>query len=209
MSTHFNRIVLSAALLTGLAAVVPAQAADVSGATASDVALASQVQAALQASPIHDNQTDISVAARNGQVELTGFIHYSDDDMPARAIAAAVDGVSMVSSNFRAWSTEPDYRLSTLNGDPVQHVSFAAPVASPADAALAARVRSALLQATPFQDKDVDLNVTARDGHVHLSGWISYSDDDMPARVIATHVPGVRSVTSNFHAWSTETDTRI
>ena len=77
------------------------------------------------------------------------------------------------------------------------------------DAALASSVKAALLQATPFKDADVDLTVTASNGQVNLSGWVTYVDDERFAAKIAASVGGVKAVTTAFHAWSTESDYRI
>jgi osmotically-inducible protein OsmY len=48
--------------------------------------------------------------------------------------------------------------------------------------------------------------VRAANGRVNLSGWIGDVQDDATARQIASTVPGVRRVTSNFHSWSTDSD---
>jgi osmotically-inducible protein OsmY len=207
MTTRFNQIVLAAALLTGFAA---AHAGTATGTTTDDVALATRVQSALQqARPFQRASADITVSAAGGQVNLSGFIPYANDDLPARAIAAAVPGVQSVSSNFRAWSTEYDPNLGLPASSAVVHTVAATAPMSPDDAALAAQVKAALLQATPFQDADVDLVVTANQGRVNLSGWVSYENDELPARTIAAKVPGAHGVTSTLRAWSTETDERV
>lgn len=89
---------------------------------------------------------------------------------------------------------------------PVQAHSVAGNSAE--DVALATRVQAALLKAAPFQDNDVDLVVRASRGKVNLSGWVSDTGDDPLARKIAAGVPGVRSVTTSFHSWSTDWDIR-
>jgi osmotically-inducible protein OsmY len=207
MTTRFNQILLAAALLTGFAA---AHAGTATGTTPDDVALATRVQSALQqARPFQRASADITVSAASGQINLSGFIPYANDELPARAIAATVSGVQSVTSNFRAWSTEYDPIL----GVQATSTSAARPVStapmSPADTALAAQVKAALLQAAPFQDAGTELVVTARNGQIELSGWIGHESDELPARAIAAKVPGVRAVTSTFHAWSTETDARV
>ncbi|MEX8494162.1 BON domain-containing protein [Sphaerotilus sp.] len=207
MTPRFNQILLAAALLTGFAA---AHAGTATGATPDDVALATRVQSALQQSrPFQRASTDITVSAAGGQVNLSGFIPYANDDLPARTIAATVPGVQSVTSSFRAWSTESDPSIglpATSADTPARPATTAM---NPEDAALAAQVKAALLQAAPFQDADVDLVVTADNGQVRLSGWVSHENDELPARTIAAKVAGVRSVTSHFHAWSTELDARV
>jgi osmotically-inducible protein OsmY len=74
----------------------------------------------------------------------------------------------------------------------------------PADAALAAEVK-----ATPFQDADVDLAVTASHGRVMLTGWVTYANDPAIARKIAASVPGVRKVTATLYTWSSDDDQRV
>ena len=92
MTPRIPRLLLAAALLTGFAA---AHAGTATGATPADVALATRVQTALQqARPFQTQATDVTVAAANGQVQLSGFVGYTSDELPARTIAAAV-GVSI------------------------------------------------------------------------------------------------------------------
>ena len=79
---------------------------------------------------------------------------------------------------------------------------------TPADTALAADVKAALLKATPFQDADVDLAVTASNGKVQLTGWVTYANDPDIARKIATSVSGVKEVTATLHTWSSDDDYR-
>jgi osmotically-inducible protein OsmY len=78
-----------------------------------------------------------------------------------------------------------------------------------ADAALAAEVKAALLKAAPFRDADVDLAVTASNGKVQLSGWVTYADNPELARKIASSVSGVKEVTENLRTWSSEDDARL
>lgn len=80
---------------------------------------------------------------------------------------------------------------------------------SPDDLALAARVKTELLKATPFQDADVDLSVAAFNGHVNLSGWVTYANDPRIAARIAASVSGVQDVTTNLHTWSSDRDFRF
>ena len=207
MKSRFHRIALAAALLTSLAA---AQAHTAIGASSDDLALANSVKAALvQATPFQDADADITVTATGGKVALTGWVTYVDDDMLARQIAASVGGVNGVTSNFHAWSTDNDARI----GRPfIQAPAMDAPAvtSSASETGLAAEVKAALLKAEPFQDKNVELAVNATpDGKVQLSGWVGYANDDLAARAIALQVPGVKSVTSNFRAWSSELDGRV
>ncbi len=74
-----------------------------------------------------------------------------------------------------------------------------------ADLALAKQVQATLLQAAPFQDQGVDLQVKVAAGQVQLTGWVSFASDDLLARQKVLHVPGVQSVSSNFHTWSSDT----
>ena len=207
MKSRFHRIALAAALLTSLAA---AQAHTAIGASSDDLALANSVKAALvQATPFQDADADITVTATGGKVALTGWVTYADDDMLARQIAASVGGVNGVTSNFHAWSTDTDSRI----GRPfLQAPAMNSPAMSSSadETGLAAEVKAALLKAAPFQDKGVELAVHASpDGKIQLAGWVSYANDDVAAREIAMQVPGVKSVTSNFHAWSSEFDSRV
>ena len=80
---------------------------------------------------------------------------------------------------------------------------------TPADIALAADVKAALLKAAPFRDADVDLAVTASNGKVQLAGWVTYADNPELARKIASSVSGVKQVTENLRTWSSEDDARI
>ena len=68
---------------------------------------------------------------------------------------------------------------------------------------LAEQVKESLAKAGPFQDSDVDVAVSATNGVVHLTGWVSHGDDVAIAERIAAAVPGVKSVDAEFHIWST------
>ena len=203
MTTRFNfkQLLLTAALLTGFAA---AHAGTATGPTDADVALATRVQTALQqARPFQTKATDVSVTAANGQVQLSGFVGYTSDELPARSIAAAVPGVQSVTSTLHAWSTatDPNLGLPALS-------AATGPAMSPSDAALAAQVKTALQTAAPLQNNGADVDVTVANGQVHLSSFVGYATDEAPARAIAAAVPGVRAVTANLHVWSTATDPR-
>jgi len=76
------------------------------------------------------------------------------------------------------------------------------------DQALAATVKAALLQATPFQHKGVDLQVRALDGAVNVSGWVTHANHPRLAAAIASEVSGVQRVTTNLHTWSSRDDIR-
>jgi osmotically-inducible protein OsmY len=73
---------------------------------------------------------------------------------------------------------------------------------SPADLALAKQVQRAVLQAAPFQDQGVEVDVRVEAGKVSLTGWVGYESDEHLARQIALSTPGVQSVSSHFHSWS-------
>lgn len=81
--------------------------------------------------------------------------------------------------------------------------------AAPSDAALAAAVKSALLEAKPYHDPNVSLKVTAHAGQVDLSGWVTYANDATAAVDIASTVDGVKNVTNHLHSWSSREDLRI
>jgi len=70
------------------------------------------------------------------------------------------------------------------------------------DAALVEQVKAALAQSRPLKDTDVDIAVSATNGVVHLSGWLTYSDDIATAEHIAASVSGVKAVDTHFHVWS-------
>jgi osmotically-inducible protein OsmY len=70
------------------------------------------------------------------------------------------------------------------------------------DAALVEHVKAALAQSRPLKDADVDIAVSAANGVVHLTGWLTYSDDIATAEQIAASVDGVKSVDTHFHIWS-------
>ena len=70
------------------------------------------------------------------------------------------------------------------------------------DAALVEQVKTALSQSRPLKDADVDIAVSATNGVVHLSGWLTYSDDIATAEQIAASVSGVKSVDTHFHVWA-------
>lgn len=196
MTHRFNQILLAAALLTGFAS---AHAGTATGATPADVALATRVQTALQqARPFQTKGTDVTVTATNGQVQLSGFVGYTSDELPARTIAAAVPGVQSVTSTLHAWSTATDPNLGL---PAISTGTDASSTMNASDAALAAQVKAAL------QGRDVD--VTAANGQVNLSGFVGYSTDEAPALAAAAAVPGVRAVTSNLHVWSTASDPRF
>ena len=80
--------------------------------------------------------------------------------------------------------------------------------ATSADSTLATQVQSAPLKDRAFQSADVDIGVRASTGTVNLSGWARTATDDALARKIATSVPGVTKVTSDFKSWSGDADPR-
>lgn len=107
-TTRLHKIAGVAALLSSLAAVLPAHAQS----QQDDAALANSVKAALlQAAPFKDADVDLTVTASNGQVNLGGWVTYVDDEQFAAKIAASVNGVKAVTTAFHAWSTESDYRI--------------------------------------------------------------------------------------------------
>ena len=186
-----------------------ARAPSLVGATPADMALAGSVQTALMKERVFQAaDVEIVVRAAAGRVNLSGWIGDVNDEATARKVATAVPGVSKVSTNLRSWSTEGEDNNTAGAGKALPPRSASVSGASPADLALATNVRAAVMQAPTFQDSDVEVNVRAARGRVNLSGWLSYASNDIQARKIAATVPGVTSVTSDFKAWSTETDPR-
>lgn len=110
MNTRLNKFVIAAALISGFAAVLPAQAQ--SNPTQADIALAADVKAALlKATPFRDADVDLAVTASNGKVQLAGWVTYADNPELAREIASSVSGVKAVTENLRTWSSNYDARL--------------------------------------------------------------------------------------------------
>ena len=194
------------------AAAAPADTAapTVVGATAADLSLAGNVRTALLNERVFQ-AADVELvvrAAAAGRINLSGWIGDVNDEALARKVAAAVPGVRTVSLNLHSWSTESETGAATSVRAPkpaMPNVSGA----GPADLALASEVRTAVLQSPKFQDADVEILVRAAKGRVNLSGWLSYAGNDVMARTIAAKGAGRdRAVTSDFKAWSTETDPR-
>ena len=71
------------------------------------------------------------------------------------------------------------------------------------DAALAQQVKTALSQDRHLQNADDDIAVTASNGVVKISGWLTYADDIQTAEQVAKTVPGVKDVEANVRVWST------
>jgi hyperosmotically inducible periplasmic protein len=187
------------------------RAPSVIGATPADLALASNVHAALlKDRTFQAADVDIVVRASNDKINLSGWIDDVNDDMLARKIAASVAGVKKVSSNFRTWSTDSDIHAASSGTAPTAMASAPSIIgATEADRALASEVRTAVMRGKAFQDADVKVVVRAAQGKVNLSGWVSFANNGVQARQIAATVPGVKSVTSDFKSWSSETDPRL
>jgi len=196
---------------SGVAAASPSpRGPSIIGATSADQALATNVQTALMKDRVFQApDVDIVVRASMGKVNLSGWVGDVNDDTLARRIAASVAGVSKVTSNFRSWSTDGEDRagMASTNNMAMSHTSNVMG-ATPADMTLATNVRAAVMQASTFQDADVDVVVRAAHGRINLSGWVSYANNDVQARKLAAAVPGVKSVTSDFKSWSSEADPR-
>jgi osmotically-inducible protein OsmY len=112
MNTRLTKFALAAALLTSLAAVVPAQAQTRMDPSSADTALAAEVKAALlKAAPFRDADVDLAVTASNGKVQLSGWVTYADNPELARKIASSVSGVKQVTENLHTWSSEDDARI--------------------------------------------------------------------------------------------------
>lgn len=197
---------------TGVSSTAPATtpAPSLIGKTAADLALAGAVQTALLKDRLFQApDVDIVVRASGDKVNLSGWIGNVDDDSLARKIAGAVPGVGRVSSNFRSWSTESESNATPGVAERLGVVSAPSIVgATEADRTLANEVRTAVLQGKAFQGHDVDVVVRAANGRVNLSGWVTYANNGAQARKLAARVPGVRSVTSDFKSWSSDTDPR-
>jgi osmotically-inducible protein OsmY len=186
------------------------RASSLIGATSADLALASTVQSALlKERNFQAADVDIVVRASGDKVNLSGWIGDVNDETLARKIAGAVPGVRMVSSNLRSWSTEGETNAGTAGRERMAMTPASNTIgATDADRTLASQVRAAVLQGKTFQDADVDIVVRAAQGRVNLSGWVSYAGNADQARKLAAGVPGVKSVTSDFKSWSTDTDPR-
>ncbi|MDP4299988.1 BON domain-containing protein [Leptothrix discophora] len=207
MNTRFQRVAAAAALLTSLVATGAAQAGGVVGNTDADRALANKVQAAvLAAAPFQDAQTDLTITADQGRVQISGWVSHADDVAPASQIARQVDGVQSVSTRLRAWSTEPDYRVGLADPELYSAPTAAGPMSTgiPSDDALAAKVRQALIQSGAFEQKNTELMVRASDGRVSLSGWLASAADEQAVYQAARQVAGVTQVQTSFRSWASE-----
>jgi len=207
LNPRLHRLAAATALLTGLLAASAAPAGEIVGNTEADRALAGKVQAAmLNAAPFHDPLTDVTIRADAGRVLLSGWVAHADHEALARSIAMRVDGVRAVSTQVRAWSSDPDYRIGLAAPDLLAEPTAAGPMstASPADLDLAAKVRASLLQTGAFEPKNTELQVRASDGRVSLSGWLASPADEPAVRQSALAVPGVTRVDSWFRAWASE-----
>lgn len=207
MNTRFQRVAAAAALLTSLVAAGAAHAGGVVGNTDADRALANKVQAAvLAAAPFQDAQTDLTITADQGRIQISGWVSHADDIDPARHIARRVDGVQSVTTQLRAWSTEPDYRVGLADPELYSAPTAAGPMTTgnPADDALAAKVRETLVQSGAFEQKNTELMVRANDGRVILSGWLSSAADERAVYQAARQVAGVTQVQTSFRSWASE-----
>ena len=111
MNTRLNKFVIAAALISGFAAVLPAQAQSNPNPNQADIALAADVKAALlKAVPFQDNDVDLTVSATSGKVELSGWVTYANNPDLARKIASSVSGVKDVTASLHTWSSDDDYR---------------------------------------------------------------------------------------------------
>ncbi len=202
-----RRLAAATTLLAGLWALGSAQAGEISGSTEADRALAGKVHAAmLMQAPFLDPLTDVSIRADQGRVWLSGWVAHADHEPLARAIAARIDGVQAVSTQMRAWSSEPDFRIGLAAPDLLAEPTAAGPMSTgnPADQDLAAKVRASLLGTGAFDPKNTELMVQARDGRVSLSGWLGSAGDERVVRQSALAVPGVSRVDTWFRAWDSE-----
>ena len=213
MRTHrFPSVVAASALLAALVGALPAQAHELKGSTSADLALAQQVQTALlaQASFQHPG-TDLTITVHQGHVALSGWVGHTENTSTAQDLAAAVPGVTGVSSQLRAWATSSD-PLAGLTGrgaqalvaqDTAPTVQSAAQGA--ADAELAGKITARLMQAEPLREANSELKVKVQGGQVDLSGWVAYADDAQQLRQIVRSIPGVKAVNARFHSWSSDT----
>ncbi len=204
---RLNRLAAAAALLTSLLATGAAHAGGAVGNTEADRMLAEKVQAAvLAAAPFQDAKTDLTIRADQGRVQLSGWVAYAEDEAPARNIAMKVDGVQAVTTQLRAWSTEHDYRIGMADPELYSAPTAAGPMSTgnAADDGLAASVRTVLMGSGNFDAKNSELQVSANDGRVVLSGWLASAADERSVYQAARRVPGVTGVVTHFRSWASE-----
>ena len=97
------------------------------------------------------------------------------------------------------------FAVALLSGIAATPVFAQSSMAPNSDAALVEQVKAALAQARPLTEADVDIAVTASNGVVKLSGWVTYTDDIKLAEKIAASVNGVKGVVDgSFHTWSSQ-----
>lgn len=162
-----------AAMLALSAAAVGAQSDRSAGAVIDDAAITSKVKAAL----VKDSTTkaaDINVDARNGVVQLSGFVDSDAARKRAESIAGGVKGVSTVHNNLQLQSGE---RSAGRVVD---------------DAAITAKVKSALI-ANPLT-KAHQINVDTANSMVELSGFVDSDAAKKEAAKVAQDIAGVTSV---------------
>lgn len=74
----------------------------------------------------------------------------------------------------------------------------------PDDTALVSAVSDAIRR--ELDDKAKDIQVSANNGVVMLSGWADEPSDESRARAVASRVPGVVRAYSRVHLWSSDDD---
>lgn len=116
---------------------------------------------------------DISVAAHEGVITLTGFVHHYCERLAAEKAAKSVYGVKAVANDIEV-----------------------RPIASRTDPEIARDVVHAMtVDVTVPENK---IKVSVNDGHIDLDGTVDWNFQRTGAAACAHRVAGVRSVTNNL-----------
>lgn len=118
--------------------------------------------------------TDISVAADNGVVMLTGFVHTYAEKFAAEKAAQSIYGVKAVANDI-------EVKIGTSRSDPE--------IARDIVHAMKINV------VVPHED----IKVMARDGFITLEGTVEWHYQRNAAESCARNVAGVRGVTNSIH----------
>ncbi|HEY7302708.1 MAG TPA: BON domain-containing protein [Bryobacteraceae bacterium] len=117
--------------------------------------------------------TDISVAANDGVVTLTGFVHTYAEKSEAEKAAKSVYGVKAVANDI-------EVKPGTSRSDP--------------------EIARDIIHAMKINVvvPDADIKVTARDGYITLEGKVEWQYQRSAAESCARNVAGVRGVTNSI-----------
>lgn len=155
-----------------------AQDPDTTGSRASDAALTARVKAAL----IDDEETQarqIQVEARNGVVQLSGFVDSVMEQEAALKTARLVPGVREVRNDL-------DLRGADRSAEQAAN-----------DGVIEAKVKAEIAKDEGIASAN-DVNVEVNGGVVQLSGFVPSLEEKNRARDIASGVSGVRDVRNNI-----------